>query len=171
MRRYSPLSAVVALVVISGCSPASDDVQVATADVDAAQAQPSATDAVSMTDSTDVVALASDQVEWQDNGRGTLMAILYGDPSSEGHYVVRFKLPPHWEAPRHIHRSAQTLTIHSGTMYFALGEDLSRQAVKAFGPGSFIAFPAGTGMYEFTGDEEVVLEIQGRGPSTTQPLN
>lgn len=38
---------------------------------------------------------------------------------------------------------AEIVTVHSGAMLFAYVDDLSRQAAKAFGPGSFVALPAG----------------------------
>ena len=126
-----------------------------------AQAQPSA----------DVVALAPDQLEWQETEEGFLMAILYGDPSSEGHYAIRFKLPPHWEGRPHTHGGAEIVTVYSGTMYFAYGEELSRDAAKSFQPGSFIALPAGTKMQAFAGDEELVVDVQGQGPFTTHYLD
>lgn len=126
-----------------------------------AQAQPS----------VDVVALAPDQLDWQETGEGYLMAVLYGDPAGEGHYAIRFKLPPHWEGRPHTHGGTEIVTLYSGTLYFAYGDDLSRQAAKRFGPGSFIALPAGTKMRPFTGEEEVVVDVQGQGPFTIHYLD
>jgi hypothetical protein len=53
----------------------------------------------------------------------------------------------------------------------AHGEDLSHQAAKSFGPGSLIVLPVGTKMRGFTGEDEVVVDIQGQGPATTQYLD
>lgn len=121
--------------------------------------------------SPEVIALAPDHLNWQKSDEGYLMALLYGDPSSEGHYAIRFKLPPNWAGRPHTHGGAEILTVYSGTMYLAYGEDLSRQAAKKFGPGSFVALPAGTKMRPFTGREDVIVDLQGQGPFTTQYLD
>lgn len=121
--------------------------------------------------SSEVVAIEPGQVEWQENEEGFDMAVLYGDPSTEGHYVIRFKLPPDWAGRPHTHGGAEIVSVHSGTMYFAYGEDLSREAAKPMGPGSFIVLPAGTKMRPFTGGEETIVEVQGQGPFTTEYLD
>lgn len=150
MKRVFRLAALVSMLPTGGCSRGSDHAQTA-------QARPSA----------DVVALAPDQLPWQKIDRGSLMAKLYGDPAKEGYYLVRYQLPPHWEAPPHLHGSPMIMTIHSGTVYVAYGADATRSAAKPFGPGSFLSFPTDTRMLEFTGDEGAVVDIQGPGPLIT----
>lgn len=121
---------------------------------------------------SDVVTVTeADQLEWQETPDGASMVALYGDPSQEGPYVLRFKLPANWAGRPHTHGGAELVTIHSGTMYFAYGDDLSREAAKPFGPGDFIALPGGTKMRPYTGDDPVVVDVQGQGPFTTQYLD
>lgn len=152
MKRQLPLPAVLALIVTGSCSRSSDLAQ-------------------NGGDLRQVVALAPDQLPWQKIDRGTLMAVLRGDPSKAGYYFVRYKLPPRWEAPPHLHTNPLVVTIQSGTMYIAYGDDLTRRTAKAFGPGSFIAFPAGTKMLEFTQEEEAIIDLQGPGPLLTRSLS
>ncbi len=89
------------------------------------------------------------------------MAILYGDARSSDYSVVRLKMPANWDAPPHTHERTEfeVIRVYSGTMFLALGEDLSRGSAKPYGPGSFIVYPAGTTSRMFTGDEEVVVEV------------
>ncbi len=111
-----------------------------------------------------VVAVADEQVDWQETEDGVLMAVLYGDPSSEGHYVIRFKVPPNFEGRPHTHGGTEFVSVQSGTLFLAYGEDdLSHEAAKSFGPGSFIVLTVGTKMRGFTGEDEVVLDVQGQG--------
>ncbi len=119
-----------------------------------AQEQPSAA----------VVAIAAEQVDWQETEDGRLWAVLYGDLASEGHYVMRIKLPPNLEGRPHTHGGIELVSVYSGTLLLAYGEDLSHEAAKSFGPGSFIVLPVGTKMRGFTGEDEVVLDVQGQGP-------
>lgn len=119
----------------------------------------------------DPVALAPDELEWEKQPDGSLMAVLYGNPAAEGPYALRFKLPEDWAGRPHTHGGAELVTVISGTFYFALGDDLSREAASAFGPGTFIGVPKGTKMRPYTGDEEVVVDVHGQGPFTTQYLD
>ena len=92
---------------------------------------------------------------------GWEMAVLYGDMTSSDYSVVRLRMQPNWDAPAHTHvrTELEVVRVQSGTMYLAFGEDLSREASVAYGPGSFIVHPAGTTSRMFTGDEEVVVEV------------
>ncbi len=126
-----------------------------------AQEQPSAA----------VVAVAAEQVDWEETEEGFLRAVLYGDLSNEGRYVMRLKLPANWVGRPHTHGDTEIVSVHSGTLLLAYGEDLSQEGAKSFGPGSLIVLPVGTKMRAFTGEDEVVLDIQGQGPATTQYLD
>lgn len=121
--------------------------------------------------SSDVVAVAPDGVVWQASEEGYRMAVLYGDPAAAGPYVLRFELPPNWAGRPHTHGGTEIVTVHSGTMYFAYGEDLGREAAHALPAGAFIALPAGTPMRPYTGDEQVVVDVHGQGPFTTEYLD
>ncbi len=113
-------------------------------------------------------ALSWQPVEGEPEAR---MAVLYGNPAEAGHYVVRFKLPPSWAGRPHTHGFTELITVHSGMLYMAYGDALTREAAKKFSPGAFIAMPAGTKMRGFTGEDECVVDVQGQGPLTTQYLD
>ncbi len=111
-----------------------------------------------------VVALTVDELDWQDSPVGWQMAVLYGDIRSNDYSVVRLKMRPNWDAPPHTHERTEleVVRVRSGTMYLAFGVDLSRATAKAYGPGSFIVYPAGTTSRMFTGDAEVIVEVTPR---------
>ena len=108
-----------------------------------------------------IVTLTTGQFEWQDSPVGWEMAVLYGDMQSNGYSVVRLRLPRNWDAPSHTHKRTEleVLRVLSGTMLLAFGEDLTRDTAVAYGPGSFIVYPAGTTSRMFTPDEVVVVEV------------
>ncbi len=108
-----------------------------------------------------VLALQADDISWQESPVGWRMAELYGDMTGNDYSVVRLRMQPNWDAPAHTHvrTELEVVRVQSGTMYLAFGEDLSREASVAYGPGSFIVYPAGTTSRMFTGDEEVVVEV------------
>ena len=120
-----------------------------------------------------VKTLTPEALSWQpvEGETEMRMAVLYGNPAEAGHYIVRFKLPPSWAGRPHTHGGTELLTIHSGMCYLAYGDELTREAAKKFSPGAFVAFPAGTKMRGFTGEDECVVDVQGQGPLTTQYLD
>ncbi len=108
-----------------------------------------------------VLALTTEQFQWQDSPVGWEMAVLYGDMRSNDYSVVRLRMPRNWDAPAHTHERTQleVVRVLSGTMLLAFGEFLTREAATAYGPGSFIVYPAGTTSRMFTRDEEVLVEV------------
>ena len=108
-----------------------------------------------------VLSLTAEELDWQDSPAGWQLAVLYGDITSNEYSVVRIKMRPNWDAPPHTHERTEleVVRVRSGTMYLAFGEDLTRAVAKAYGPGSFIVYPAGTTSRMFTSDEEVIVEV------------
>ena len=108
-----------------------------------------------------VLALQADDITWQESPVGWRMAELYGDMTSNAYSVVRLRMQPDWDAPPHTHQRTEleVVRVQSGTMYLAFGGELTREAAVAYGPGSFIVYPAGTTSRMFTGDEEVIVEV------------
>ena len=108
-----------------------------------------------------VVALTTEQFEWQDSPVGWEMAVLFGDMRSNDYSVVRLRLPPNWDAPSHMHQRTEleVVRVIEGTMLLAFGEDSTRGTAAAYGPGSFIVYPAGTTSRMFTGDEVMIVEV------------
>lgn len=108
-----------------------------------------------------VLALHAEEVAWQESPVGWEMAVLYGDMSSNDYSVVRLRMRPNWDAPAHTHERTEleVVRVLSGTMHLAFGEGSTREDAAAYGPGSFVVYPAGTTSRMFTGDEEVIVEV------------
>ncbi|MBG0799795.1 cupin domain-containing protein [Methylocystis sp. L43] len=94
---------------------------------------------------------------------GAEMAVLYGDPSREGDFVVRIKAPKGYRVPPHTHPKAELVTIISGAFSFGRGQAADRATVEKLPAGSFISMPAGVLHYVFV-DEDSVLQITATGP-------
>jgi quercetin dioxygenase-like cupin family protein len=94
---------------------------------------------------------------------GAEMAVLYGDPSREGDFVVRIKAPKGYRVPPHTHSKAELVTIISGAFSFGRGQAADRATVEKLPAGSFISMPAGVLHYVFV-DEDSVLQINATGP-------
>ncbi|MES2264856.1 MAG: cupin domain-containing protein [Pseudomonadota bacterium] len=95
-------------------------------------------------------------------------AVLYGDPSKEGLYVLRVRIPANTRLPVHTHPDqVRIVSILSGTLYFGYGEKFEESKLIAYGPGSFYKEPIGAAHYSWTKEGEVICDVIGVGPSTT----
>src|SRR6266481_3665894 len=68
---------------------------------------------------------------------GAKMAVLEGDPTKEGPFVVRFQFPEGYHVPTHTHPKTERVTVISGAIYLATGEALDRNSAKKLSAGSF----------------------------------
>jgi quercetin dioxygenase-like cupin family protein len=106
-------------------------------------------------------------IKWQDApsiGPGAKTAVIDGDPKSSGPFVMRLKLPPKTTIGVHTHPTTESVTVLSGTLYFAAGDKLNPKAAKAFGPGSYFSIGQDKPMFAYTTDKETVLQLHGTGP-------
>jgi quercetin dioxygenase-like cupin family protein len=106
-------------------------------------------------------------IKWQDApsiGPGAKTAVIDGDPKSSGPFVIRLKLPPKTTIGLHTHPATESVTVLSGTLYFAAGDKFEPKAAKAFGPGSYFSIGQGKPMFAYSKDSEVIAQIHGTGP-------
>jgi quercetin dioxygenase-like cupin family protein len=94
---------------------------------------------------------------------GAEAAVLFGDPSKEGLFALRLKLPEGYSVPPHTHPVDEVVTVISGTFSLGMGETADRSAVQPLPAGSFFALPPDTPHYVFI-DEETIIQISTVGP-------
>ena len=99
---------------------------------------------------------------------GQRSAALVGDQSKPGPYTTRVRLPPNTVLPLHWHGEERQVTILSGTLYLAYGETADPRHATKLGPGAFFVAPARSPHVEITGDEELIVQISGIGPTSTE---
>jgi quercetin dioxygenase-like cupin family protein len=95
---------------------------------------------------------------------GVGVAVVSGDPRS-GFYTLRVRFAPGVKVPAHLHPDDRTVTVLSGTYYFGVGDRFDADGLAAHGPGTVIVVPKGIAHYAAAGDEEVVLQEAGGGPT------
>jgi quercetin dioxygenase-like cupin family protein len=71
-------------------------------------------------------------------------AILYGDPTKDGLFSMRFKLPKGYRVPPHTLSKAGLFTVISGTFRIGMGETTDPSKARAMPAGSFIALAPDT---------------------------
>ena len=94
---------------------------------------------------------------------GAEAAVLFGDPTKEGLFAYRLKLPGGYRVPPDTHPVDEVVTVISGTFNLGMGETADQSKAQALPAGSFFALPPGTAHYVFI-DEETVIQISTNGP-------
>jgi quercetin dioxygenase-like cupin family protein len=94
---------------------------------------------------------------------GVQAAVLFGDPSKEGLFALRLKVPAGYAIPPHTHPANEVVTVISGTFNLGLGETADRGLAKPLPSGSFFTTMPGTPHFAYA-DEETVIQITTNGP-------
>lgn len=95
--------------------------------------------------------------------KGAEAAVLYGDPSKEGLFVLRLKFPKGYALPPHTHPKPEIVTVISGTFKIGMGDKADKSKAKLLAAGSFFGFPPGMSHFAYT-DEETVVQLNSNGP-------
>ena len=101
---------------------------------------------------------------------GAQIAVIKGDPSKDGLYVVRLKVPAGFKIAPHTHPNDENVTVLSGTFNIGTGDkhdETKGISVKAGGY-SFVA--KGMAHYAWF-PEETVLQLHGIGPQGVTYIN
>jgi quercetin dioxygenase-like cupin family protein len=116
--------------------------------------------------------LVPTDLAWKPNPASpeTEQAVLYGDPTKAGPYVMRIKFPANFINKPHTHPDNRLVTIISGTWNFGHGDTFDKAKGKVLPAGTFFIEPGNTVHYNFTNSEPVIIEIHGTGPTGTTPV-
>jgi hypothetical protein len=110
-----------------------------------------------------------DQIQWKDplGVSGAKQAVLVGDPTKPGMYIVLTKWLPHNMSRPHFHPNDRFITVIKGTWWVGSGNKFDPDATVPMPAGTFVTHFGKQVHYDGAKDEEVILEIVGEGPATT----
>lgn len=95
--------------------------------------------------------------------KGTMVAVLYGDPTKSGPFVTRTKFPAGAKIMPHTHPADENVTVLSGVLHIGFGDKFNPKKGIAIRAGGFIHNPAGTAHYAwFT--TPTVIQNNAMGP-------
>ena len=109
-------------------------------------------------------------IKWVRNAAGTNeSAVLFGDPSKPGPYVVRVKwLPGNMSRP-HFHPNDRFFAVLSGTWWMGTGEKFDPESTVPAPAGSYVIHYGGKIHYDGAKNEETIIQVWGMGPATATP--
>ena len=109
-------------------------------------------------------------IKWVSNpNAGAETAVLLGDPSKPGLYVILQKWLPHHNSRPHFHPNDRYVTVLSGTWWVNTGPKYDPASFKPVPAGSFVIHYAKEIHYDGAKDQPCVLQIVGMGPATNTP--
>ena len=114
-----------------------------------------------------------DQIEWKSppgEDRGVRNAVLAGDPSKPGLYIVMTKwlAGNHFSHP-HFHPHDRFITVLKGTWWVGTGTKYDPSSTVPMPAGTFVTHYGQQVHFDGAKDEDAVLLIVGEGPATATP--
>ena len=101
---------------------------------------------------------------------GVQLAVVDGDPSKTGPFVIRAKFPDGFKVMPHWHPTDENVTVMSGAMVAGMGEKWDDAAMKTFTAGGFARMPAKSPHY-VVAKGETVVQVHGTGPFALTYVN
>ena len=107
------------------------------------------------------------EIQWKDGPPslppGAKIAVLEGDPTKEGMFVMRVRVPDGYHVPAHTHPKPERVTIMQGTFHLAMGENPKREDAKALPAGTYGVWPPGM-IHAVWIEGETIVQFHGMGP-------
>ena len=109
----------------------------------------------------------SQEIQWKPASAalpaGAQSAVLLGDPSKEGLFVTRLKVPKGYRIPPHTHPNLEVVTVISGMLNLGMGETADPAKAKALPAGTFYVTPPGMAHFvQF--EEDTIIQVSTNGP-------
>jgi quercetin dioxygenase-like cupin family protein len=101
---------------------------------------------------------------------GAQFSVIKGDPTKEGMYVVRLKVPKGFKIPPHTHPNDENVTVLSGVFHIGTGETLDETKGERIRAGGYSFVAKGMAHYAFF-PEETVIQLHGVGPQGITYIN
>jgi quercetin dioxygenase-like cupin family protein len=101
---------------------------------------------------------------------GAQIAVLSGDPSKDGLYVIRLKMPAGYKIAAHNHPTTEMVTVVSGDFHLGMGDKLDEEKSVLLTAGGYAEAPAKMNHYAWASSPTVV-QVHGQGPFAITYVN
>ncbi len=119
-------------------------------------------------------AILSEDIDWKPFAAfppSVHLAVVVGQPSEEGPYMIRVKVPHGVKLMPHKHPEDRIYTVISGVFYIGLGEQFDADKLAAYPPGAVIVLPGDTSHFHWAKSGEYITQVTGIGPLGIDYLN
>ncbi|HXT70612.1 MAG TPA: DUF4440 domain-containing protein [Vicinamibacterales bacterium] len=120
------------------------------------------------------VAVAASALTWGDPPpslpSGAKLAVVSGDPSKPGPFVVRLQMPAAYRISPHWHPGDENVTVLSGTLAIGMGDTWDEAKMQAQSAGGFFALPAKM-PHSALAKTAATIQVHGMGPLVLNYVN
>jgi quercetin dioxygenase-like cupin family protein len=112
-------------------------------------------------------AIRPEEVQWKPFGAlppEAQLAVLVGDPTKAGPYLIRMKLPDGSKIMPHQHSEDHIYTVISGVFYIGIGSEFHERNLTAHAPGSVVVLPRGQPHFLWAKSGEYITQVSASGP-------
>jgi quercetin dioxygenase-like cupin family protein len=95
---------------------------------------------------------------------GARLAVLVGDPTKPGPYLIRVKVSAGVKILPHKHPEDRIYTVISGVFYIGLGEEFDETKLTAHAPGSVLILPGDQSHFHWAKSGEYIAQVSAIGP-------
>jgi quercetin dioxygenase-like cupin family protein len=101
---------------------------------------------------------------------GAQVAVVSGDPTQAGPFVLRARVPAGYRVAPHWHPTTENLTILSGTVAMGMGTEFVEASMTQLPTGGFATMPAEARHY-FLAKSAATFQVHGMGPFAITYVN
>lgn len=101
---------------------------------------------------------------------GSKLAVLAGDPSKPGPFVIRAQVPAGYKVMPHWHPTDESLTILSGTVALGMGDMWDEAKMQSVPTGGLVVLP-GEMRHSFLARTASTFQVHGMGPFVVNYVN
>jgi hypothetical protein len=87
------------------------------------------------------------------------LAIVVGEPTTPGPYVIRVKVPSGVKLMPHRHPEDRVYRVMSGAFYIGLGDEFDADKLHAYPPGTVIVLPGNTPHFRWARSGDYVTQV------------
>ncbi len=102
--------------------------------------------------------------------KGATMALVSGDPSKEGLYVVRLSMPAGYRINPHWHPTDEHVTVIEGKFALGMGDKFDKDAMTTLPEGGYALLPATMHHYAMA-KTKAIVQVHGMGPFSLTYVN
>jgi len=119
-------------------------------------------------------AILSEDIEWKPFTAfppSVRLAVVVGQPSETGQYVIRVRVPQGVKLMPHKHPEDRIYTVISGVFYIGLGDEFDADKLQAYPPGAVIILPGNTSHFHWAKSGEYITQVSATGPLGLEYVN
>ena len=112
-------------------------------------------------------AILSEAMDWKPFAAfpaSVRLAVLVGEPSEDGPYVIRVNVPHGVKLMPHRHPEDRIYTVISGVFYIGLGDQFEPDRLEAYPPGAVIVLPGNTSHFHWAKSGDYITQVSAIGP-------